>query len=189
MSENYVKVEIWVLHSQFTNSHFHLHITVQMKTLNGASVSQNPLLHSCCVHTHPSCAELNSAQSNMLHSQFTITTHLYQLSVYLNGENKVCPQEPNHTSYIFIGVHFLHHHFASTYPINSIQLALVPPVECYSYCKCYPLQYVLRWVTWLQFKPSSGVSEENHLFWSWQVTTDLAEYILQPAAVSMLLHL
>ena len=139
MSENYVKVEIWVLHSQFTNSHFHLHITVQMKTLNGASVSQNPLLHSCCVHTHPSCAELNSAQSNMLHSQFTITTHLYQLSVYLNGENKVCPQEPNHTSYIFIGVHFLHHHFASTYPINSIQLALVPPVECYSYCKCYPL--------------------------------------------------
>lgn len=98
--ENYVKVEIWVLHSQFTNSHFHLHITVEMKTLNGASVSQNLFLHLCCVHTHPWCAELNSTQSNMLHSQYTITTHLYQLSVYLNGGNKVCPQEPNHTSYI-----------------------------------------------------------------------------------------
>lgn len=32
------------------------------------------------------------------------------------------------------------------------------------------LQYVLWWVTWLQFKPSSGVSKEDHLFWSWQVT-------------------
>jgi len=76
----------------------------------------------------------------MLYSQYTTTTQLYQLSVYLNRGNKVCPQEPNHTSYIFRGEHFPHHcHSTSTYPINSIQLTLVPPVECYSYCKCYPL--------------------------------------------------
>jgi hypothetical protein len=41
--ENYVKVEIWVLSFQFTNSHFHLHIIVEMKALYGASVSQNHL--------------------------------------------------------------------------------------------------------------------------------------------------
>jgi hypothetical protein len=38
--ENYVKVEIWGLHSQFTNGHFRLHITVEMTALNNASVFQ-----------------------------------------------------------------------------------------------------------------------------------------------------
>jgi len=76
----------------------------------------------------------------MLHSQYTITTHLYQLSVHLNGGNKVCSQESNHTSYIFTGEHFPHHcHSTSTYSINSIQMTLVLLVKCYSYCKCYPL--------------------------------------------------
>jgi len=47
--ENYVKVEIWVLHSQFTNSHFRLHITMEMTPLNGASVFQNQFR---CLHIH-----------------------------------------------------------------------------------------------------------------------------------------
>jgi len=56
-------VEIWVLHSQFTNSHFCLHTILEMTALNGASVTQNQFFHSCCVHIHPWCAELKSAQS------------------------------------------------------------------------------------------------------------------------------
>ena len=66
-------------------------------------------------------------------------TSLSIVSVF-KWRNIVCLREPNHTSYIFIGEHFPHHcHSTSTYPINSIQLTLIPPVECYSYCKCYPL--------------------------------------------------
>jgi hypothetical protein len=72
-SENYIKKEIWVLHSQFTNSHFCLHITVEMTALNGASVSQNQFLHSCYVHIHPWCAELNSAQSSALKCDHFLT--------------------------------------------------------------------------------------------------------------------
>lgn len=96
----------------------------------------------CTIHQHQNLTifELPAPQSDMLHSQYAITTHPYQLSVYLIGGNKVCPQETKHTSYILIGEHFPHHcHSTSTYPINIIQLTLVPPVACYSYCKCYPL--------------------------------------------------
>jgi hypothetical protein len=116
--KNYDKVEIWVLHSQFTNSHFHLHIILEMMALNGASVTQNQFLHSCCVQIHPRCAELKSAQS--------ISIEIWPLFLPTRSKS-----------------HFIHLHRwtlpTSTYPINSIQLTLVPLVERYSYCKCYPL--------------------------------------------------
>jgi hypothetical protein len=63
-----------------------------MHDVLGWPVHKPSALKSCHLWTLHHCLTCYTLQQ-------AIATHLYQSPVYLNGENKVCPQEPNHTTY------------------------------------------------------------------------------------------
>jgi hypothetical protein len=117
--------------------------------------------NQCTIHQHwnLTISEHTAPFSDMLHSQYAISTHLYQLAVYLNGGNKVCPQEPNHTSYIFISLHFPHHHHCTSTAfdwllyclLNVTPTASVTPLWKYKILDSQELQasesYLHAWYT------------------------------------------